>query len=158
MHIRAELLTVLNHMWYFRDYLSVGWSCPIHLYEGLQGVELWLITALMTIYSFTKDGIISVTDLSFYWIWVTWAVLESGCKISRRHTILCRMQWTFCYVVVGIQYRWVDCYFPFTHPSWELEIFYNNSWFEVLGSGLLEQEILQNGEWLLRPLLSVFCK
>jgi phenylalanyl-tRNA synthetase alpha subunit len=20
------------------------------------------------------------------------------------------------------EYRWVECYFPFTHPSWELEV------------------------------------
>jgi len=50
------------------------------------------------------------------------------------------------YIFADIQYRWIDCYFPFTHPSWELEIFHNGSWFEVLGSGLLEQKILQNGE------------
>ena len=42
----------------------------------------------------------------------------------------------------SIQYRWVDCYFPFTHPSWELEIFYNGEWLEVLGCGVMEQEIL----------------
>jgi len=50
-------------------------------------------------------------------------------------------------IFVDIQYRWVDCYFPFTHPSWELEIFHDGSWLEVLGSGLLEQKILQNGEY-----------
>ena len=43
-----------------------------------------------------------------------------------------------------IEYKWVDCYFPFTHPSWELEIFYNGKWLEVLGCGIVEQEILFN--------------
>ncbi|ESN94226.1 hypothetical protein HELRODRAFT_68960 [Helobdella robusta] len=43
-----------------------------------------------------------------------------------------------------IKYRWVDCYFPFTHPSWELEIFYENEWMEVLGCGVLEQAIAIN--------------
>jgi len=42
-----------------------------------------------------------------------------------------------------INYRWVDNYFPFTQPSWELEIFYNNKWLEVLGSGIMRNEILQ---------------
>ena len=31
--------------------------------------------------------------------------------------------------------RWLDEYFPFTEPSLELEIFYNDDWMEVLGCG-----------------------
>ncbi|KAJ8668886.1 hypothetical protein QAD02_000145 [Eretmocerus hayati] len=42
-----------------------------------------------------------------------------------------------------VKYRWVDQYFPFTHPSWELEVFYNDQWLEVLGCGIIRQEILQ---------------
>jgi len=41
-----------------------------------------------------------------------------------------------------IEYRWVDCYFPFTHPSWELEVVHEGQWLEVLGCGIIEQEIL----------------
>lgn len=44
----------------------------------------------------------------------------------------------------NVQYKWVNCYFPFTHPSWELEIMYNDNWLEVLGCGILEQRILNN--------------
>ncbi|XP_059055943.1 probable phenylalanine--tRNA ligase, mitochondrial [Achroia grisella] len=43
-----------------------------------------------------------------------------------------------------IKYRWVDAYFPFTHPSWELEIYYENDWLEVLGCGIVRNEILLN--------------
>jgi phenylalanyl-tRNA synthetase alpha chain len=38
--------------------------------------------------------------------------------------------------------RWVDAYFPFTEPSFELEIFFNDKWMEVLGCGVIQQEIL----------------
>lgn len=42
----------------------------------------------------------------------------------------------------NIDYRWVDAYFPFTQPSWELEVFYNDKWMEVLGCGIVRNEIL----------------
>jgi len=43
-----------------------------------------------------------------------------------------------------VKFRWVDAYFPFTKPSYELEIFFNNDWLEVLGCGLLRTKILEN--------------
>lgn len=42
-----------------------------------------------------------------------------------------------------IKYRWVDAYFPFTQPSFELEIWYNDKWLEVLGAGIMRNEILE---------------
>ncbi|XP_067144750.1 probable phenylalanine--tRNA ligase, mitochondrial [Centruroides vittatus] len=43
-----------------------------------------------------------------------------------------------------IQYQWTESYFPFTHPSWELEIYHKDKWIEILGCGIMEQKILQN--------------
>jgi phenylalanyl-tRNA synthetase alpha chain len=43
-----------------------------------------------------------------------------------------------------VNFRWVDAYFPFTEPSNELEIFFNEDWLEVLGCGLLREGILKN--------------
>lgn len=39
--------------------------------------------------------------------------------------------------------RWVDAYFPFTHPSWELEVKLNGEWMEMLGCGILERDIMK---------------
>jgi len=41
-----------------------------------------------------------------------------------------------------VERRWVGCYFPFTHPSWELEVLHEGQWLEVLGCGVMEQRIL----------------
>lgn len=38
--------------------------------------------------------------------------------------------------------RWVDGYFPFTSPSFELEVFWEGEWLELLGCGLLHREVL----------------
>lgn len=43
-----------------------------------------------------------------------------------------------------LKVRWVEAYFPFTSPSWELEIFWQGDWLEVLGSGVVKQDIMIN--------------
>jgi phenylalanyl-tRNA synthetase alpha chain len=43
-----------------------------------------------------------------------------------------------------VEMRWADEYFPFTHPSFELEILYDNEWMEVLGCGVIHPDILAN--------------
>lgn len=39
--------------------------------------------------------------------------------------------------------RWNDSYFPFTEPSFELEILFEDEWLEVLGCGVIHPEVLQ---------------
>ncbi|KAK3946417.1 hypothetical protein QBC46DRAFT_5540 [Diplogelasinospora grovesii] len=46
------------------------------------------------------------------------------------------------YVDEPLRVRWVEAYFPFTSPSWELEVYYAGDWLEVLGCGVSKQEIL----------------
>ena len=45
----------------------------------------------------------------------------------------------------NIQMRWVPAYFPFTDPSFELEIFFNNEWMEMLGCGVIHKNVMLNG-------------
>ena len=47
----------------------------------------------------------------------------------------------------NVEIRWVDAYFPFTHPSWEMEIKIEDDWMELLGCGILQHDILKNGEY-----------
>ncbi|KAF2200513.1 mitochondrial phenylalanyl-tRNA synthetase [Delitschia confertaspora ATCC 74209] len=43
-----------------------------------------------------------------------------------------------------LKVRWVEAYFPFTSPSWELEVYWQDTWLEVLGCGIVQQPILNN--------------
>ncbi|KAI1456139.1 phenylalanyl-tRNA synthetase [Annulohypoxylon moriforme] len=48
------------------------------------------------------------------------------------------------YVGEPLQVRWVEAYFPFTSPSWELEVYYDGDWLEVLGCGVVKQDLYIN--------------
>ncbi|KAI4142933.1 MAG: hypothetical protein LQ340_007160 [Diploschistes diacapsis] len=41
-----------------------------------------------------------------------------------------------------LRVRWVEAYFPFTSPSWELEVLWQGDWLEILGCGVVKQSIL----------------
>ncbi|KAG5969246.1 hypothetical protein E4U58_001538 [Claviceps cyperi] len=43
-----------------------------------------------------------------------------------------------------LRMRWVEAYFPFTSPSWELEVYYAGDWLEVLGCGVVRQSLYNN--------------
>ncbi|KZF20029.1 phenylalanyl-tRNA synthetase [Xylona heveae TC161] len=43
-----------------------------------------------------------------------------------------------------LKVRWIEAYFPFTSPSWELEVFWQGDWLELLGCGVVNQNIPSN--------------
>jgi phenylalanyl-tRNA synthetase alpha chain len=44
----------------------------------------------------------------------------------------------------NLKIRWIDAYFPFTSPSWEMEVFFKDKWLEICGCGIVEQDVLNN--------------
>ena len=44
-----------------------------------------------------------------------------------------------------LEVRWNDDSFPFTHPSWELEVKYDGDWLETLGCGIVHPDVLTRG-------------
>jgi len=54
------------------------------------------------------------------------------------------MDLTLLVVFGEVEKRWNEDYFPFTEPSYELDIFYEEDWLEVLGCGVIHHEVLQN--------------
>ena len=43
-----------------------------------------------------------------------------------------------------LRVRWIEAYFPWTSPSWELEVFWHGDWLEVLGCGIVKQDLLNS--------------
>jgi len=43
-----------------------------------------------------------------------------------------------------LKVRWIDAYFPFTSPSYELEVYWGGKWLELLGCGVVAQSVLRN--------------
>lgn len=38
--------------------------------------------------------------------------------------------------------RWIEAFFPFTSPSYEVEVWWNGQWVEILGCGVVKQNTL----------------
>lgn len=50
------------------------------------------------------------------------------------------------YLFPEVKYKINNDYFPFTDPSFEVEIYHNDKWIEILGSGIVHKQILENNK------------
>lgn len=50
------------------------------------------------------------------------------------------------YLFPRCEYRIKPDYFPFTNPSYEIEVLYNSKWLEILGCGIIQPTILENSK------------
>lgn len=52
-----------------------------------------------------------------------------------------------------LRVRWIEAFFPFTSPSYEVEVWWNGEWLELLGCGVVQQKTLdQAGEFNFLPI------
>ena len=54
----------------------------------------------------------------------------------------------FKYLEYHPKYLIRESYFPFTYPSYEIDIWHNNQWIEILGCGITHTQILKNFQCL----------
>lgn len=45
-----------------------------------------------------------------------------------------------------LKVRWVEAFFPHTSPSWEMEVWWQGDWLEVLGCGVIDQPLLNRAD------------
>lgn len=43
-----------------------------------------------------------------------------------------------------LRVRWVEAYFPWTAPSWEIEVWWKGEWLECCGCGVVREQVLTN--------------
>lgn len=51
---------------------------------------------------------------------------------------------TEAYLNEPLKVRWVETYFPWTSPSWEIEVWWKGEWLECCGCGVVQQQVLLN--------------
>lgn len=55
-----------------------------------------------------------------------------------------------------LRVRWIETYFPFTSPSYEVEVFFRGKWLEILGCGVVQQATLDRASMSRPYLITLF--
>lgn len=50
-----------------------------------------------------------------------------------------------------LKVRWIEAYFPFTSPSYEVEVYFNGKWLEILGCGVVLRSTLERASTCSAP-------
>lgn len=50
------------------------------------------------------------------------------------------------YLNEPLKVRWIEAYFPWTAPSWEIEVWWKGEWLEVTGCGVVRKLVLDNSK------------
>lgn len=45
-----------------------------------------------------------------------------------------------------VKARWIEAYFPWTSPSWEIEIWWQGEWLEMCGCGVVQHQVYKNAD------------
>lgn len=76
--------------------------------------------------------------------------MEAVCKIHKgvnpKDELLRILNGLVEHLFPGCKYRVNDDFFPFTEPSYEYEVYYNGNWLEILGCGVVHNNIIKNND------------
>jgi phenylalanyl-tRNA synthetase alpha chain len=90
---------------------------------------------------FRKDDVDKFHHCSFH-------QMEGVCVIEESQDAEIELKATLSGIIdvlfPGCNYRFKEDYFPFTNPSWEVEVMFNGQWLEILGCGIIQPEIMKN--------------
>jgi phenylalanyl-tRNA synthetase alpha chain len=124
--------------YYINEKLVLRTQTSAHQNDHLtEGIDSFLVTGDV----YRKDEI----DRSHYPIFHQMeGVIKVYDEVEPKYELLRILSGLVEHLFPGCEYRINGDYFPFTDPSFEYEVKYNDKWLEILGCGVTQQEIVKN--------------
>lgn len=76
-------------------------------------------------------------------------VVAQNLKLTLNHLILKLFGVSANTNTGPLRVRWIEASFPFTSPSYEVEVFFGGKWLEILGCGVVKQSTLERASMFL---------